>query len=40
MTTEINGKIFLVKETAGKFFYWSPRGLRWLPVAKKNVAFS
>lgn len=28
----INGKKFEAKHTGGKFFYWSPRALRWLPV--------
>lgn len=39
MTTQINGKNFEVKETNGKFFYFSPRALRWLPVAKAKVIF-
>lgn len=37
MSTTINGKTFSVKETNGKFFYWSPRALRWLPVSKAQV---
>jgi len=37
MTTIINGKTFTVKETNGKFFYWSPRAIRWLPVQKSKV---
>lgn len=28
----INGKKFEAKQTGSKFFYWSPRALRWLPV--------
>lgn len=39
MTTQINGKTFNVKETNGKFFYFSPRATRWLPVAKCKVIF-
>ena len=35
-TNEI-GKTFDVKHTNGKFFYWSPKALRWLPVAKAKV---
>lgn len=37
MTATIHGKTFEVKQTNGKFFYWSPRALRWLPVAKSKV---
>lgn len=37
MTTLINGKTFTVKQTGAKFFYWSPRALRWLPVAASKV---
>ena len=37
METIINNKEFKVKETNGKFFYWSPKSMRWLPVAKSKV---
>lgn len=37
-TNEI-GKTFKVKETNGKFFYFSPMSGRWLPVAKTKVKF-
>lgn len=30
---------FKVKQTGNKFFYWSPRAFRWLPVAKDKVIF-
>ena len=33
-------KEFEVKETNGKFFYWSPLAGRWLPVAKAKVIFA
>lgn len=36
-TNEI-GRTFKVKETNGKYFYWSPRALRWLPVKKSEVS--
>jgi hypothetical protein len=39
MTYQIGTQTFNVKETKGKFFYWSPRALRWLPVAKAKVTF-
>jgi hypothetical protein len=39
MTATINGKTYQAKKSNGKFFYWSPRALRWLPVAKAKVAF-
>ena len=38
MTTTINGKTFNVKQTGNKFFYWSPRALRWLPISKSRVS--
>jgi hypothetical protein len=37
MTYQIGTKTFTVKETNGKFFYWSPLAQRWLPVAKSKV---
>lgn len=37
MKTIINGKEFLVKETNGKYFYFSFRASRWIPVKKANV---
>lgn len=36
-TNEI-GKTFKVKEANGKFYYWSHRAVRWLPVAKSKVS--
>lgn len=39
MKTVINGKEFAVKETNGKYFYWSPRAFRWLRISKANVVF-
>lgn len=38
MTATFNGKTFKARETNGRFFYWSPRALRWLPVAADKVA--
>jgi len=38
MTATINGKTFTVKQTNGKFFYWSPRAVRWLPVNASEVS--
>jgi hypothetical protein len=38
MTAKINGKTFKAKQTNGQFFYWSPRALRWLPVAAAKVS--
>ena len=32
------GKTFEVKRTGNKFFYWSPRAVRWLPVAASKVS--
>lgn len=40
MHTQINGKTFQVRETKGRFFYFSPRALRWLPVAREKVVCS
>lgn len=39
MTTIKNGKSYTVKQSGNKFFYWSPRAIRWLPVAKVEVVF-
>lgn len=33
-----NGKTYTAKEVNGRFFYWSPKALRWLPVSKSKVA--
>lgn len=38
MTATINGKTFQAKQTGNKFFYWSPKALRWLPVSADKVA--
>lgn len=35
-----NGKTFRVRETGGRFFYFSDRATRWLPVAKSKVSFA
>lgn len=37
MHTVIQGKNFNVKQTGTKFYYWSPRALRWLPIAAARV---
>lgn len=39
MTYQIGEQTFKVKQVGNKFFYWSPRALRWLPVAKSKVTF-
>lgn len=39
MTYILGTKSFTVKETNGKFFYWSFLAGRWLPVAKSKVTF-
>lgn len=39
MYTMIGTRRFEVKETNGKYFYWSQRAFRWLPVAKSKVVF-
>lgn len=33
------GQVLTVKETKGRFFAWSPRALRWLPVKRSEVIF-
>lgn len=38
MSTTINGKTFKVKESNGRYFYWSPIAVRWLPVKKSEVS--
>ena len=37
MHTVINGKPFAVKQRGNRFYYWSPRAVRWLPVAAARV---
>jgi len=37
-TANINGRSYEAKQTGNKFFYWSPRALRWLPVARALVS--
>lgn len=37
MTATINGKTFKAKLTNGRYFYFSPRALRWLPISKEKV---
>ncbi len=32
MTATMNGKTFEVKQTNGKFFYYSKAARRWMPV--------
>lgn len=39
MTYQIGNKVFEVKQTGTKFFYWSPLARPWLPVAKSKVIF-
>lgn len=39
MTYQLGTKTFEVKETNGKFFYFSRLAGRWLPVAKAKVTF-
>ena len=38
MTYQIGTKTFQVKETKGRYFYWSPLAMRWLPVSKSKVS--
>lgn len=38
MTATINGKTFKAKQTGNRFFYWSPRAARWLPVKAEQVS--
>lgn len=40
MTYTLGTRTFEVKETKGKFFYYSPLAGRWLPVAKAKVTFA
>lgn len=37
MKALVFNKEFQAKETNGKYFYWSPRALRWLPTSKSNI---
>ncbi|MBZ9894209.1 hypothetical protein LB545_07610 [Mesorhizobium sp. BR1-1-6] len=37
MTAIINGNAFKAKQTNGRYFYWSPRAVRWLPVSSEKV---
>ena len=39
MTTIIANQKFEVRQTGSKFFYFSPRATRWLPIAKSKVIF-
>lgn len=39
MTLSKYGKTFEVKETNGKFFYYSKLARRWLPCKKSEVTF-
>lgn len=42
MKTLIGGKTFRVKRgenSENRFYYWSPKAMRWLPIAKANVIF-
>lgn len=32
-----NGQVLQVRQTNGKFFAFSPRALRWLPVKRAEV---
>jgi hypothetical protein len=40
MWYESNGKRFEVRQSGSRFFYFSSRALRWLPVAQAQVKFS
>ena len=37
MKNIIRGKEFQVKQTSSKYFYWSPKNGRWLPISKSKV---
>lgn len=39
MFTMIGNKSFEVKETNGKFFYYSKAANRWMPVKKSKVQY-
>ena len=39
MTTVINNQRFQVKETNGKFFYFSVKNGRWMPISKNKVEY-
>ena len=36
----ISGKTYSVKQVGSRLFYFSPRALRWLPIARAKVSFS
>jgi hypothetical protein len=36
-TAVVYGKEFTAKQTNGKFFYWAPKAMRWLPVSKSAI---
>ena len=38
-TSTATGKVLTVKQTGDRFFAWSPKALRWLPVARAKVQF-
>ncbi len=38
MTATIGNRSYKAKETNGRYFYWSPRALRWLPISKERVS--
>jgi len=37
MKAIIYGKEFQAKQTNGKYFYYSPRAMRWLPTSINNI---
>ena len=39
MSVEINGRTYNAKQVGDRFFYFSTRALRWLPVARAKVSF-
>lgn len=39
MKTIIGRREYTVKKTGTKYFYWSPKSLRWLPIPRAQVVF-
>lgn len=39
MITVFNNSSYEVKQTGARFFYFSPRAGRWMPIAKSKVKF-
>jgi len=40
MNLVIGKRVYQVKQTGNKFFYFSPRAMRWLPCKKADVVFT